>query len=324
MQIFNLKFSGLLLLLLVAIFLPFFMIDYWIYVFSIAYYYTIMAASWNLLGGYTGQFSLGHHTFALIGAYTSTLMILKAGIPLWMGILSGTILTIIVSFVLGFLCLRVRGIYLALITWAFAEVVRIYIRMDYVFTGGDRGLFAPLFFGTMKPLPYYYLFLGVSVFAIILIAAIMRSRIGYYFRAIRNDEVAARAMGVNTVRWKVFAFMVASGLAGLAGAFYGHSIGLISPVLGEFNEMAMIIIFVVIGGMRTQAGPVLGAISIRYLMDLLREWSEIRIIILSAIVIIIMRFFNGGLMELFKRAKQWVQQKGIKEPVPAYPQIDQK
>ncbi len=324
MKIFNLKFSGLLLLLLVAISLPFFMIDYWIYVFSIAYYYTIMAASWNLLGGYTGQFSLGHHTFALIGAYTSTLMILKAGIPLWMGILSGIILTIIVSFVLGFLCLRVRGIYLALITWAFAEVVRIYIRMDYVFTGGDRGLFAPLFFGTMKPLPYYYLFLGISVFAIILIAAIMRSRIGYYFRAIRNDEIAARAMGVNTVRWKVFAFMVASGLAGLAGAFYGHSIGLISPVVGEFNEMAMIIIFVVIGGMRTQAGPVLGAISIRYLMDLLREWSEIRIIILSAIVIIIMRFFNGGLMELFKRAKQWVQQKGIKEPVPAYPQIDQK
>ena len=283
-----------------------------------------MAASWNLLGGYTGQFSLGHHTFAMIGSYTSTLMILKAGVPLWMGILSGIILTIIVSFVLGFLCLRVRGIYLALITWAFAEVVGIYIRMDYVFTGGDRGLFAPLFFGTMKPLPYYYLFLGISVFAIILIAAIMRSRIGYYFRAIRNDEIAARAMGVNTVRWKVFAFMVASGLAGLAGAFYGHSIGLISPVVGEFNEMAMIIIFVVIGGMRTQAGPVLGAISIRYLMDLLREWSEIRIIILSAIVIIIMRFFNGGLMELFKRAKQWVQQKGIKEPVPAYPQIDQK
>lgn len=324
MQIFNLKFSGLLVLLLVAIFLPFLMTDYWIYVFFIAYYYTIMAASWNLLGGYTGQFSLGHHTFALIGAYTSTLMIVKAGIPLWMGILAGTILTIIVSFVLGFLCLRVRGIYLALITWAFAEVVRIYIRMDYVFTGGDRGLFAPLFFGTMKPLPYYYLFLGISVFAIILIAAIMRSRIGYYFRAIRNDEIAARAMGVNTVRWKVFAFMVASGLAGLAGALYGHSIGLISPVLGEFNEMAMIIIFVVIGGMRTQAGPVLGAISIRYLTDLLREWSEIRIVILSAIVIIIMRFFNGGLMELFKRAKQRVQQRGIKEPVPAYPQMEQK
>lgn len=311
MQISNLKFIGLLLLLLVAIFLPFFVTDYWIYVFTIAYYYTIMAASWNLLGGYTGQFSIGHHAFALIGAYTSTLMIIKIGIPLWMSILAGTILPMILSVGLGVLCLRVRGLYLALITWALAEVVRTYIRMDYVFTGGDRGLFSPLLFDTMKPLPYYYVFLGLSTFAIILIAAIMRSRIGFYLAAIRNDEVAARAMGVNTVRWKVFVFMVASGLAGVAGAFYGHFIGLISPMLGEFNEMAMIIIFVVIGGMRTQAGPVVGAISIRYLMEVLREWSEIRILILSAIVIVIMRFFNGGLMELFKRAKGWGRKTGF-------------
>jgi len=320
----KLKVFGLLLLFLVAITLPFFITDYWIFVFTLACYYTILAASWNLLGGYTGQFSLGHHTFALIGAYTSTLMIIKAGIPLWMGILAGTVLTIIISFVLGVLCLRVRGLYLALITWAFAEVVRTYIRMDYEFTGGDRGLYAPLFFDTMKPLPYYYLFLGISAFTIILIVGIMRSRIGYYFRAIRNDEIAARAMGVNTVRWKVFAFMVASGLAGVAGAFYGHSVGLISPILGEFNEMAMVIIFVVIGGLRTQAGPVLGAISIRYLMELLREWSEIRIIILTAIVIIIMRFFNGGLMEFFKRVSQWVQQKEARDSASAYQKIEER
>ncbi len=91
--------------------------------------------------------------------------------------------------------------------------------------------------------------------------------------------------------------------------------------VGEFYEIAMIIILVVIGGMRTQAGPVIGAISIRYLMELLREWSEYRIIILAAIVIIIMRFFNGGLMELFKRANQWVQQKRSREPISAYQQM---
>jgi len=321
---FKLKFFGLSFLFLVVIILPFFISDYWIFVFTLAYYYTILAASWNLLGGYTGQFSLGHHTFALIGAYTSALMIIKAGIPLWTGILAGIILTIIISFVLGVICLRVRGLYLALITWAFAEVVRTYIRMGYEFTGGDRGLDAPLLFDTIQPLPYYYLFSGIAAVTITLIAGIMRSRIGYYFRATRNDEIAARAMGVNTVRWKVFAFMVASGLAGVAGAFYGHSIGLISPVLGEFNEMAMVIIFVVIGGLRTQAGPVLGAISIRYLMEVLREWSEIRIIILTAIVIIIMRFFNGGFMEFFKRGKQWVQQKEVREPVSAYEKIEQR
>ncbi len=317
MKVFNSKSIGLLLILLVAIIMPYFVIDYWVYVLYVAFYYTVMAASWNLLGGVTGQFSLGHHTFSLIGAYTSTLMVIKAGIPLWIGILAGTSATIIVSFVLGVLCLRVRGIYLALITWAFAEVVRTYIRMNYEFTGGDRGIQTPLFFGTMKPLPYYYLFLGISVFAIVLIAVVMRLRIGYYLRAIRNDDIAARAMGVNTVKWKVFAFMLASGIAGFAGAFYGHSIGLVSPILGEFNEMAMIIVFVVIGGMRTQAGPVVGAISIRYLMELLRKWSEYRIILLATIVIIIMRFFNGGLMELFKQTNKWIRQKRVREPASA-------
>jgi branched-chain amino acid transport system permease protein len=139
-----------------------------------------------------------------------------------------------------------------------------------------------------------------------LIAVIMYSRWGYYLRAIRDDAIAARSMGVKIVRYKVLAFIVASSLAGMAGAFYGHTIGLISPVMGDFNEMAMIIIFVVIGGMRTQSGPVIGAITVRIVMELLREQSEIRILILSALVIIIMRFFNGGLMELWRRVARLV------------------
>ena len=308
-------------LLLVFLLLPSFISDYWRYVFTLAFYYAIMAAGWNLLGGYTGQFSLCHSTFALIGAYASTLVVVRLGTPLWMGILSGAVLTLILSFGLGVVCLRVRGIYLALITWAFAEVVRTYIRVAYEFTGGDRGLNSPLLFHSAKPLPYYYLFLGLMVLSIILIAAIMRSRIGFYLRAIRNDEIVARAMGVNTVRWKIFAFMLPSGLAGVTGAFYGHYIGLISPVLGEFNEMAMILIFVVIGGMRTQAGPIAGAISVRLLMEFLREWAEIRIVILSAIVILVMRFFNGGLMEFLRRARGWVQKK---EAVSAYASMGKK
>ena len=123
-------------------------------------------------------------------------------------------------------------------------------------------------------------------------------------------------MGVNIVRYKILAFIVASGIAGMAGAFYGHSIGLISPVLGDFNDMAMIIIFVVIGGMRTQTGPIVGALTVRITMELLREQSEIRIIILSALVIIIMRFFNGGLMEFFRQTRKWFGRE--KEPVSAY------
>jgi branched-chain amino acid transport system permease protein len=300
----NKKHASLIfLLIVVAGFLPLVLSDYWIYVLTIAFFYTIMASSWNLLAGYTGQFSLGHHTFAMIGAYTSTLLMVKAGMSFMVGIPSGIIMAFVISFLLGMICLRVSGIYLALITWAFAEVVKNYIRLHFSFTGGDRGLTSPLLFHTLKPTPYYYLFLGLTIFSILLIAATMHSRIGYYLRAIRGDDIAARSMGVNIVRYKIFAFMVASGLAGMAGVFYGHSIGLISPMMGDFNEMAMIIIFVVIGGMRTLSGPVMGAITVRVSMELLRKYSEIRIVILSALVIIIMRFFSGGLAESIERMK---------------------
>jgi branched-chain amino acid transport system permease protein len=298
--------------------LPFFLADYWIYSLTITFYYVVMAVTWNLLGGYTGQFSLSHHTFAVIGSYTSAILITTTGIPLWMGMAASWMFNAIISVLLGILCLRMRGIYLALTTWAFAEIVKTYIRMDFEFTGGDRGLKTLLFFKTMNPLPYYYLFLAFAVLTIAVIAIIMRSRIGYYLRAIRNDEVAAQAMGVNIVRWKVFAFMVASVFASMAGTLYGHFTGLISPVSGEFYEMALIIIFVVIGGMRSQAGPVVGAVSVRILAELLKKWPEVRMVILAFTVILIMRFFNGGFMEFLRRGFQRIRQKKGRGPVSAY------
>jgi branched-chain amino acid transport system permease protein len=316
MKLFNLKNFGLIIAVAIALLLPVLISDYWQYVFTVAFFYAIMAASWNLLGGYTGQFSLAHHTFGMLGAYASALLMAKAGASFWLSIPAAIACTMMLSLLLGIVCLRVHGLYLALITWAFAEVIRNYLRMHYAFTGGDRGMDAPLLFGTLQPTPYYYFFLGLTLFCVALIAVLMRSRIGYYLRSIRDDAIAARSMGVNIVRYKVLAFIVASAIAGMAGAFYGHSIGLISPVLGDFNEMAMIIIFVVIGGMRTQTGPIVGAIAVRITMELLREQSEIRIIILSALVIIIMRFFNGGLMELVRRIRKWLGRE--KEPVSAY------
>ena len=316
MKLINIKNLALVIAIAIALVLPVFISDYWQYVYTMAFFYAIMAASWNLLGGYTGQFSLAHHTFGMLGAYASALLMDRAGAPFWLSIPAAIAFTMLLSLLLGIICLRVHGLYLALITWAFAEVIRNYLRMHYAFTGGDRGLDASLLFGTLQPTPYYYFFLGLTLFCVALIAVLMRSRIGYYLRSIRDDAIAARSMGVNIVRYKTLAFIAASGIAGMAGAFYGHTIGLISPVLGDFNEMAMIIIFVVVGGMRTQTGPIVGAITVRITMELLREQSEIRIIILSALVIIIMRFFNGGLMELARRVRNWFDKE--KEPVSAY------
>lgn len=316
----NARVIGISVALIFALLLPLAISDYWRYVLTIALFYSIMAISWNLLGGYTGQFSLGHHTFAMIGAYASTLLMLKAGAPFWVSIPSAIIMAALISTLLGLLCLRVSGLFLALITWAFAEVAGNYFRLDYAFTGGDRGLQSPMFFETMAPLPYYYLFLALTVFSIILITVIMKSRIGFYLRSIREDEISARSMGVDITRYKIFAFIVASSLAALAGTFYGHSIGLISPKMGNFNEMAMIIIFVVIGGIRTISGPIAGAIIVRLLMEFLREYSDLRIVIFSAIVIIIMRFFNGGMIELFKRVQKIIR-RGPNQHESAYKEL---
>ncbi len=310
-------YSGLLILLLIAVFLPFYLTDYWIHSLAITFFYVVMAASWNLLGGYTGQFSLSHHAFALLGGYASVLLIHWTGAPMGAGFLSAGIVTLVISLLLGILCLRMKGIYLALTTWAFAEILRTYIRMDYEFTGGDRGMSTPLLFKTAHPLPYYYVFLALAVVTIIVIALLMRSRIGFFLRAIRNDEVAAQTMGVRTVRWKVFAFVLASLFAGIAGAFYAHFMGLMSPVLGDFYEMSLIIIFVVIGGMRSQPGPVIGAISIRFLAEVLKKWPEVRMILLTIAVILIMRFFNGGLMELLRRGYRSIE-KGMKSARTAF------
>lgn len=299
-------YLGLLIFLLIAILLPFGLTDYWIHSLTITFFYVIMAVTWNLLGGYTGQFSLSHHAFALLGGYASVLLIHKTGLPIQVGFVSAGMVTLVISLLLGILCLRMRGIYLALTTWAFAEILRTYIRMDYEFTGGDRGMSAPLLFKTAHPLPYYYVFLALAIVTIVVIALVMRSRIGFFLRAIRNDEIAAQTMGVRTVRWKVFAFVLASLFAGMAGAFYAHFMGLISPVLGDFYEMSLVIIFVVIGGMRSQPGPIVGALSIRFLAEVLKKWPEVRMILLTLAVILIMRFFNGGLMELLRRGYQWV------------------
>lgn len=321
MNLFNKKNAGLTALVGIAIVFPLFISDYWQYTLIIAFYYSILAASWNLLGGYTGQFSLGHHAFAMIGAYTSSLLIVKAGAPFWVSIPVAILLTMLLSSLLGVICLRVHGLYLALITWAFAEVVRNYIRVHYEFTGGDRGLDSEMIFGSRDTIFYYYLLLGLAIFTMILLAVIMRSRIGFYLRAIRDDTIAARSMGVDIIRYKILAFVIASGLAGMGGAFYGHSIGLISPIMGDFQEMAMIIICVVIGGLRTQSGPFVGAIMVRYLSEVLREYSEIRLVLLTLVVILTMRFFNGGLMQLWRVGMKYILRKGNSR-TSAYDELD--
>jgi branched-chain amino acid transport system permease protein len=284
--------------------LPLAVTEYHTHVFIISLYYVILAASWNLLAGYAGQFSLAHHTFAGIGAYTSALLSLYFGVPILVGIGAGVAAAAIVGYGLGTLCLRMRAIYLALATWAFAESVRLLVTVEYPITRGDLGLKTVLLFGTAQPTPYYYLFLALTLASLLVIWQILHSRVGSYLRAIRDDEEAASVMGLDTFKWKRAAFVISAAFAAVAGGFQGHYIGLLSPTPMKFNEMAVIIIMVISGGFRTFSGPVLGAVFIELLSEELRAWGEIRMVLFAILVIVVVRAYPSGLRGICLAAGQ--------------------
>jgi branched-chain amino acid transport system permease protein len=312
----------------VAALLPLAFRSYFVHVYTIGFYYVILALSWNLLAGYTGQFALATHAFASIGGYASALLVIHARVPFVLGVLAGMVLAGIIGYGLGLLTLNMRKIYLALATWAFAESYRLFVSSEYTYTRGDMGLHTPVFFDTAEPLPYYYLLLAAMLCTICLVYEILHCRIGFYLRAIRDDEEAAQAMGIHTVRWKLFAFTCTSMVAGMAGALYGHYIGLLSPIVVKFNEMALIIIMVCTGGMRSFWGPVIGAMFIQIVSELLRvnavffqgyapfirDLAENRMVIFALLVIVLMRFYRDGINGLLQTVWSSVRHSFAKAP----------
>jgi len=280
--------------------LPWTVSEYQTHILTTGFYYVVLAVGWNLLAGYTGQFSLAHHTFAGIGAYTSALLVLYAKVPMLVGIAAGVLVAAAVGYGLGTLCLRMRAIYLALATWAFAESVRLLITVEYQVTRGDLGLAAPFLFGTPRSKGYYYLFLGLALAAALAAWQIVHSRVGVYMRAIRDDEEAAAVMGVDTFKWKRFVFAVSAMFAAVAGGFQAHYVGLLSPTPMKFNEMAMIVIMVIVGGLRTFAGPILGAVFTELSFEWLRAWGEVRMVVFALLVILVARGYPAGLAGIFR------------------------
>jgi len=257
--------------------------------------YIILASSWNLLAGYTGLFSLAHNTFASIAAYTSALIAVNTGLHPAITIPIGIAVATLTSYLIGVLTLRMRVIYLALATWAFAGSYEIFIRMAYRWTRGDLGLPTPRLIETNANIYYYYLALILTILSLFAIYKLVNSRIGLYIRAMRDDEVAAACMGVNIYKWRKNIFAIAGFFAGLAGAFRVHYIGLASPVTAQFDEMSIIIIMTILGGYGTFIGPIIGAPIVEIVMEVLRAYEYLRMIIFAVIVILIVLFFRGGI-----------------------------
>lgn len=236
-----------------------------------AFFYAILASSWALLAGIAGQFSFAHMAMMGIGAYTSGLLGRDLGMPPLEGIAAGTLLAGFVGLIIGVLCLRLRHAYLALFTIAFSEILRLVLLTEFQYTGGANGLrLVPLYEG-ITPTVGYYITLAILLGSMALMYWMTGSRFGLFLRAMREDQDAAAAMGVNVVRYKILIFVITSMIVGLAGATFYHQVGIITPNTLELLQMSLVIAMAVIGGIESLLGAAAGAVASRIMLELLRE-----------------------------------------------------
>jgi branched-chain amino acid transport system permease protein len=268
----------------------------------VSIYFAIIALAWNLLAGYAGQFSLAPAAFAMIGAYTTALLDHYWKVPLALGIPAAIVSTALLGWVLGKLVLKLSGPYLSLTTLAFAEIARVVIGNSHEFTRGDQGMHVATL--TQSRVAYYYIFLVTLVAVVAVLYAMLRSRLGRFMTALRDDPVGASSRGIDVVRTKSIAFCVSCALCGLAGSLYGTFSQLVSPELGLLQQTGLVLAMVVIGGMSSLTGAVAGAIVIYLSSEWMRGFGNVQIIVFALLVIVFARYLPGGLWGLVARRLQ--------------------
>ncbi|HVG78386.1 MAG TPA: branched-chain amino acid ABC transporter permease [Patescibacteria group bacterium] len=250
----------------VLLVLPTLLSSYMTTIFILIFFYAFLGQAWNVVGGYAGQLSAGHAAFVGIGGYTSALLSNELGLTPWLGMFVGAALASLLGALIGYLGFRfgLRGFYFVLLTVAFAEVCRILVsNIDAV--GGALGLYItftgnPRQFQFQDQRVYYYLALGFMLLATGVAALIERRRFGMYLSAIREDETACEALGVNTFKYKMLAMLVSSFLTGLGGTFYAFYLFSLQPATVFGIPLSVeIVIRPVIGGSGTLIGPILGS-----------------------------------------------------------------
>jgi branched-chain amino acid transport system permease protein len=259
--------------------------------------FAMFAASWDMLAGYTGQVNFGHALFFGAGAYTSGLASQKLGVSPWLTIWAGAAVATLVGWVVGYLCLRLRGSYLSLATLAFPLIVLGLLFAFPGFSGGELGI-SGLRRLALTPTQNYYV-AAVAMLALVFgLWLIADSKFGIVLHAIRDDEVAARASGINTPRYKLAVFAISAAAAGFAGALFAHYIRVAGPSTLEVALSFQVVIWGIFGGVATIYGPVAAV----FLLYPLTEWlgsfkafGEMRLLIFAVIVLLVLLFMPRGL-----------------------------
>jgi branched-chain amino acid transport system permease protein len=280
---------------------------FFLHVLIMMMFYAAASSAWNIIGGFGGQLSLGHAAFYGIGAYTSTLLFIDFGVSPWVGMLIGAAISVVVAAVIGYPSFRLRGPFFTLVTIAFAVVLRILAVSAQDITKGSIGLSVPF-----RPSPLNFVFRDISsyafvalVFMVIMILLslwIERSRIGYYLAAIRENEEAAQALGVNTTRYKLIALLLSAGFTSMAGTFYAQYISYIEPYgIFALDFSVLLAMMAIIGGMGTVWGPVAGAFIVTPLGEFLRaslggELQGLYLVIYGTVLILIVILLPSGVV----------------------------
>ncbi|HML14449.1 MAG TPA: branched-chain amino acid ABC transporter permease [Xanthobacteraceae bacterium] len=274
----------------------------------------MLAIGLDFVVGYAGQLNLGQSAFYGIGAYVSTLLIMRLGLPFWAAFACGVAAAAASGMALSLFAVRLRGHYLAIASLGFA-VITYQVLLNWIsLTQGPLGIYGiapppPLVLPGLPAVDFtdlanlFYLIAGFALAAYVLLDQLVRSPIGDTLTAIREDEVSAASLGVNASAWKVFAFAVGSAVAGGAGCFYAGFVGTLVPdaffITESFNVLAMVIV----GGMGTLSGPVFGAILLTVLPEFLRGIGDLRLIVYGLALTLVVLFMPGGIAQALRLAR---------------------
>jgi branched-chain amino acid transport system permease protein len=283
----------------------------------------ILAGGLRLIFG-TGQLSFAHASFWAMGAYTSALLVMRAGFSFWLALPISGLVGAIAAVLIGFPCLRLKGPYFFIVTLAFGEIVRLFLVHSVDLFGGDSGISAIPYPDPIK-LPglviefssrsvhYYYLMLSGLLSSMFIFYKLEKSRFGMSCYAILENDRLSESLGIDQIRYKMVAFVLASTLAAMAGSFLAHYVTYISPGFFTFNESNMLLIMVMIGGSRSIIGTIIGVILITVLSEFTREVREYEIIMYGAALVLVFRFVPGGILDLYsklidrvKLSKLWI------------------
>lgn len=293
---FTQKYHKLLVGGLLAVLLVFPLLGMSQYVYRIAVIsvlYAMLAMSLNLIAGVAGQISLGHIAFYGIGAYTSALLCVNFGVSVWLGIGAAFVVSMIFGLLIAIPTLKLSGGYLAILTMSFAEIIRLILINWTSVTRGPMGILnipKPSIFGyTIKSsAAYLYLVLAVAIVVYAALNQLIHSKFGRNLQALRDDEISSESMGINVYRHKVIAFVISTGIAGIAGALFASYMEFIDPTSFISDESTAILSMVVLGGMGNMNGSIIAAALLTILPEALRSFSDYRMLVYGVVLVVMM------------------------------------